>query len=217
GTVGFALGPDGRHEFRRGLGRVARGDHRPDRRRRILRRGVCRDRRAFRRHGAMACRRRHRPALQHRDRTDSRRCRRAGVRTDRRRRPDLCRHRAGVLMRRLLLSLAICLLPLAALSQEDAAETERDRDFLTAYLEDHLSSLGRIVRIEGFRGALSSRATFDELTIADDEGVWITVRNGAIGWKRSALLAGRVEISEMSAAEIDLPRAPGSAGPSAEA
>lgn len=120
-------------------------------------------------------------------------------------------------MRRLLLSLAICLLPLAASSQEDAAATERDRDFLTAYLEDNLSSLGRIVRIEGFRGALSSRATFDELTIADDEGVWITVRNGAIGWKRSALLAGRVEISEMSAAEIDLPRAPGSAGPSAEA
>ena len=120
-------------------------------------------------------------------------------------------------MRRLVLSLALCLLPLAATAQEDAAASERDRDFLTAFLEDNLSSLGRTVRIEGFRGALSSRATFDELTIADGDGVWITIHDGAIGWNRSALLAGRVEISEMRAAEIELPRAPGAAGPSAEA
>lgn len=120
-------------------------------------------------------------------------------------------------MRRILFSLALFLLPMAAAAQEDAAETERDRGFLTAFLEDNLSSRGRSVRIEGFRGALSSRATFDELTIADDDGVWITIRDGAIAWNRSALLAGRVEIREMVAAEIDLPRAPNGGGPSAEA
>lgn len=120
-------------------------------------------------------------------------------------------------MRRLFLILAVCLLPVTAWAQDDAAATERDRDFLTAFLEDNLSSLGRTVRIEGFRGALSSRATFDELTIADGEGIWLTIRGGAIGWSRSALLSGRVEISEMSATEIDLPRAPASGGPGAEA
>lgn len=120
-------------------------------------------------------------------------------------------------MRRLLVLLALCLLPLTASAQDDAVVTERDRDFLTAFLEDNLSSLGRTVRIEGFRGALSSRATFDALTIADDDGIWLTIRGGAIGWSRSALLSGRVEISEMSAAEIDLPRAPAAGGPSAEA
>ncbi len=120
-------------------------------------------------------------------------------------------------MRRLFLTLALCLLPLAGVAQDDTAATERDRDFLTAFLEDNLSSLGRTVRIEGFRGALSSRATFDELTIADAEGVWITIREGAIGWNRSALLSGRVEISEMTAAEIDLPRSPATSGTSAEA
>lgn len=120
-------------------------------------------------------------------------------------------------MRRILLGLMLCLLPLAGAAQEDAGATERDRDFLTGFLEDNLSGLGRTVRIEGFRGALSSRATFDELTIADETGVWITIRDGAIGWNRAALLSGRVEIREMSAAEIDLPRRPGSTGASPEA
>lgn len=120
-------------------------------------------------------------------------------------------------MRRLLVTLALCLLPLTAAAQDDAAATERDRSFLTGLLEDNLSGMGRTVRIEGFRGALSSRATFDEMTIADAEGVWITIRDGAISWNRSALLSGRIAISEMSAAEIDLPRRPGSSGATAEA
>ncbi len=120
-------------------------------------------------------------------------------------------------MRRLLLGLALCLLPLTAAGQDDAAATERDRGFLAGLLEDSLSGFGRTVRIEGFRGALSSRATFDELTIADAEGVWITIRVGTISWNRSALLSGRIEVSELSAAEIDLPRRPGSSGATAEA
>lgn len=119
-------------------------------------------------------------------------------------------------MRRALLSLLVAALPLGAFAQE-AADSERDRDFLTAFLEDNLSSLGRAVRIDGFRGALSSRATFDLLTIADSDGVWLTIRDGAIGWNRAALLSGRVEIGEMSAAVIELPRQPVSSGTGAEA
>lgn len=119
-------------------------------------------------------------------------------------------------MRRFLLGLLLALLPLAAPAQ-DAATTERDRGFLTAFLEDNLSGLGRTIRIDGFAGALSSRATFDTMTIADADGVWLTIRDGAIGWNRSALLSGRVEISEMTAAEIELPRRPGAGKPAAEA
>lgn len=120
-------------------------------------------------------------------------------------------------MRRLLLGLVLCLMPFAAAAQEDAAASERDRSFLTGLLEDNLSGIGRTVRIEGFRGALSSRATFNELTIADAQGVWITIRDGAVSWNRSALLSGRIEIAEMSAAEIDLPRRPAGSGATAEA
>lgn len=108
--------------------------------------------------------------------------------------------------------LCLVLLPLAADAQESADTNAQsatdDRDYLTALLEDNLSGLGRRVTIDGFAGALSSRATFSQLTIADDAGVWITIRDGAISWNRAALLSGRVEISELSAAAIDLKRAP---------
>lgn len=118
-------------------------------------------------------------------------------------------------MRKLAL-IALLLLPLPALAQETAAppaaatqeEESRDRSWLTGLIEDNLSGAGRTVRLEGFKGALSSRATFDSLTISDDQGAWITIRNGAMQWRRAALLTGRIEIGELSAEEIDLPRLP---------
>lgn len=117
-------------------------------------------------------------------------------------------------MRRLILLFIFCLLPALAAAQETSDE---DRDFLTGLLEDNLSGAGRNVRITGFAGALSSRATFSELTVADREGVWLTIRDGAISWNRRALLAGRIEIAEMTATEIELPRRPVADGPTAEA
>lgn len=109
--------------------------------------------------------------------------------------------------------LALCLLPLGAAAQED------DRDFLTAFLEDNLSGAGRQVTITGFAGALSSRATIDRLTIADDAGVWLTLDGVVLDWSRSALLRGEVTVSELSAQEIVLERVPGgeAAAPSPEA
>jgi translocation and assembly module TamB len=122
-------------------------------------------------------------------------------------------------MRRLIAALLICLGSTVALAQEagQTAPSDSDRDYLTALLEDNLSGAGRSVRIKGFAGAFSSRATFDELSIADSNGVWLTVRDGAISWSRSALLGGRIEIAEMSASEIDLERLPPGEGSSAEA
>ncbi|MFC0810943.1 translocation/assembly module TamB domain-containing protein [Paracoccus panacisoli] len=98
---------------------------------------------------------------------------------------------------------------MAASAAEISAEVEDDRGFITRFLERNLSGAGRQVVIRGFQGALSSRATFTEMTIADAEGVWITLRNGAIQWDRSALFGRRIEINELSAQEILLPRLPG--------
>ncbi|MFT4621260.1 MAG: translocation and assembly module TamB, partial [Polaromonas sp.] len=47
---------------------------------------------------------------------------------------------------------------------------ERDVGFLAGLLEEQLSSAGREVRIDGFTGALSARATIERLTIADALG-----------------------------------------------
>ena len=115
-------------------------------------------------------------------------------------------------MRRVL-CIALCLLPGLAWAQED------DRDYLTAFLEDTLSDAGRQVTVTGFAGALSSRATMERLTIADDQGVWITLNGVVLDWSRSALLSGELNISELSAEEIIIARLPetDSGSPSPEA
>ncbi len=105
----------------------------------------------------------------------------------------------------LVAALMIVLCPSLAPAQES---TEEDKGFLTNFLEENLSSAGRRVSIDGFAGALSSRATFSRLAIADDTGEWLVIIDGAISWNRAALLRGRVDIAEMSAAKIDLLRKP---------
>lgn len=109
-----------------------------------------------------------------------------------------------------------------ALSGPVGAQTTSDDDkgYLTTLLEENLSDAGREVRIEGFEGALSSHATFTEMTIADREGVWLVVRGAALSWSRSALVRGRVEVQELSADEIEILRQPvteGTGFPNAEA
>ncbi|MFN4058963.1 MAG: translocation/assembly module TamB domain-containing protein, partial [Roseinatronobacter sp.] len=86
--------------------------------------------------------------------------------------------------------------------------TESDEGFLTRLLQDSLSDRGRAVRFTGFAGALSSRATFDQMTIADDEGVWLRISGAALQWNRGALLERRIEISEISAARVEILRPP---------
>lgn len=90
-------------------------------------------------------------------------------------------------------------------AQEESVE---DKGFLTELLEDSLSGAGRTVLIDGFEGALSSRATFDEMTIADNDGVWLVIQDAAIQWTRSALFDGRIEVGELSAGSIEILRLP---------
>ncbi|SIS57982.1 translocation/assembly module TamB domain-containing protein [Phaeovulum vinaykumarii] len=111
-------------------------------------------------------------------------------------------------------------LPPSVLPAADPETTRADRDFLTGLIEDNLSGTGRTLRLEGFRGALSSEARFDSLTIADDAGVWLTISDGVIAWNRGALLSGRIEVDTLKAARIELPRLPTPApdqAPAAEA
>ncbi|MEY4698292.1 MAG: hypothetical protein RIT14_2720, partial [Pseudomonadota bacterium] len=104
-----------------------------------------------------------------------------------------------------------------ALAQDDGAEA--DRGYLTALLEDSLSGAGREVTITGFSGALSSRAAIDSLTIADKDGVWLTLNDVLLDWSRSSLLRGVIDVTELSAQEIILARLPRTddAGPLPEA
>ncbi|WP_084657342.1 translocation/assembly module TamB domain-containing protein [Natronohydrobacter thiooxidans] len=93
---------------------------------------------------------------------------------------------------------------------------ESDAGYLTRLLQDSLSGAGREVRLGGFRGALSSRATFDELSIEDEIGVWMLIEDAALQWNRAALFQRRIEIAEISARRVTILRAPVSDEPSDE-
>lgn len=102
----------------------------------------------------------------------------------------------------LLCSLSIT----GAVAQEDTAEEDKGR--IARYLQDALSGLGREVRIDGFKGALSSRVSMDRLTVADAEGVWLTLEDAVLDWNRASILRGRINVTQISAARIDIARPP---------
>lgn len=119
-------------------------------------------------------------------------------------------------MRRAAAILAVALWPAVAGAQTDS--TADDRGYLTALLEDNLSTDGAKVTITGFAGALSSRASVQQLTIADKDGIWLTLTDVALDWNRAALFSGSIEITALTAAEIVLDRVPeADDSPSAEA
>ena len=89
-----------------------------------------------------------------------------------------------------------------------ASAQEDDKGFLTRTIQDALSGAGRTVSIDGFAGALSSRARFDRMTIADDQGVWLTLEEVELDWNRSALLRGRLEVQALTAKRLSVPRLP---------
>ena len=111
-------------------------------------------------------------------------------------------------MKNLLILLAfilpsILILPFVANAQDDDGE-----GYLTRLIQDNLSGDDRIVDVQGFEGALSSRATVDKITVADSEGVWLELDNVVLDWNRSALLRGRIDVQELTAELIRLERAP---------
>lgn len=112
-------------------------------------------------------------------------------------------------MRRVLAICLLALLPLTAAAQDTGAEEGDDRSRLVRFLESALSDdAARQVRIEGFRGALSSTAELDRLTISDAEGVWLTLENARLDWSRAALLRGALQVNDLSAERLILDRLP---------
>ena len=115
--------------------------------------------------------------------------------------------------------LFICLLSFAPFAAVAQTQEDEDKGYLTELIEDNLSGASRKVTIQGFAGALSSEATIDVLSIADADGVWLTVEDIVLTWNRSALLRGAIDVQELSAARIVVSRAPlaENTGPSPEA
>lgn len=108
---------------------------------------------------------------------------------------------------RWILIISLCFLGLTgAVAQEDTNEEDKGR--IVRYLQDALSGLGREVRIDGFKGALSSRVSMDRLTVADADGVWLTLEDAVLDWNRASILRGRINVTQISAGRIDVARPP---------
>lgn len=110
-------------------------------------------------------------------------------------------------MRWLLILSVLLSLALPGIGQ---AQHDDDRSRIVRFLESQLSDGARTVSIRGFRGALSSTAEMDLLTIADDRGIWLTLENAQLTWSRSALLRGALQIDSLSAERLDVARLPDS-------
>ncbi|UWQ95821.1 translocation/assembly module TamB domain-containing protein [Rhodobacteraceae bacterium M385] len=106
-------------------------------------------------------------------------------------------------MIRFLLILCLALFPAVATAQDDDGTT------LSRFLEDQLSNGDdRQVTITGFRGALSSEATLERMTISDADGVWLILEDAVLDWNRSALLSGALQVEALTAARLEVVRPP---------
>lgn len=107
----------------------------------------------------------------------------------------------------LLVWLSVFAVWITPVPAQDSSAAE-DQSFIESWLQDTLSSAGRDITITGFAGALSSTATLESLTIADDQGIWFTLRDVRFEWSRLALLRRRLEVRELSIGYIELLRVP---------
>ena len=97
-----------------------------------------------------------------------------------------------------------------------AQTADDDRGYLTNLIESSLSGADRTVTITGFEGALRSEARIAQMTIADAEGVWLTLEDLVLQWNRASLLRGAISVQQLRAGRMILSRAPvgGDSGPS---
>ncbi|ACA20649.1 protein of unknown function DUF490 [Methylobacterium sp. 4-46] len=119
--------------------------------------------------------------------------------------------RAGRLRRALLagllvLALALPLALLAAQGRGRAAEGETT--ILGDLLSRALSTPASRVSIGAVDGALSSDATIRDVAIADREGVWLRLDRARLIWRRTALLARRLEIDRLEIGRLEVLRRP---------
>ena len=71
--------------------------------------------------------------------------------------------------------------------------------------------------MSGLEGAFSSQAKIKKITVADEEGIWLTVEGAVLDWNRLELLRGRFSVNELSAERIEVGTRAGAAaaGPGA--
>lgn len=80
---------------------------------------------------------------------------------------------------------------------------EEQKDWLTSFVQDRLSTPERQIRLSNIDGVLGSDVSVREITISDAEGVWLRVNNARLNWNQAALFTGRLEVRSLAADSIE--------------
>lgn len=98
---------------------------------------------------------------------------------------------------------------------QDQSDSDEDASFLEGLIQDALGGEGRTVQVRGLEGLLSSEARIGLIEMADDDGVFLTVRDVVLDWRRVALVRGRLDVNALTVGTINFvrPPLPGPAAP----
>lgn len=89
------------------------------------------------------------------------------------------------------------------------AHTDSGRAWIAKLVSRQLSGpQAGDVRLSGLSGSLFGRWHLDRLTVADGDGVWLTVSDLDVGWRPWSLTGMRLAVDQLAAAEVDLVRLP---------
>ena len=94
-----------------------------------------------------------------------------------------------------------------ALATPALAQVDFVRQQLTQFIEGLVSNENQKVKIEGLSG-IPFDVKIERVTIADTQGVWLTVNDVSLDIAATALLRGRLEIDKVGAARTVVARAP---------
>lgn len=82
-------------------------------------------------------------------------------------------------------------------------DNEEQKDWLTSFVQDRLSTPERQIRLSNIDGALGSDVSIRQITISDADGVWLRVNNASLTWNQGALFLGRLEVQSLKADSIE--------------
>ena len=85
---------------------------------------------------------------------------------------------------------------------------EEEKGRFVRFVEDKLSSDTAQIRLNGLEGSLSSNVRLQSITVADQDGVYLTIENPVLEWNRSALLRGKLDVERLAAERIVFERTP---------
>jgi translocation and assembly module TamB len=105
----------------------------------------------------------------------------------------------------ILVLLGLCLAVPAVIVAQDVLtmDNEEQKDWLTSFVQDRLSTPERQIRLSNIDGVLGSDVSVREITISDQDGVWLRVNNATLNWNQGSLFLGRLEVRSLRADSIE--------------